>query len=239
MGLGAAQTTPVHSQGGKALGKALQEDVGTQGHTHLPFCCPCRRPAQGFKGEAPSKPQNLVLPPHTSRGKQLRLLPFALPISLLSSSKLSSSKGSKQGVQARSGVQSMPKVPQAPVHEQEPCALQSATCSCPRITSCMGDPLAPVQSPCGWNGANMHPTDLTCRSATAGKCIWQTSLFTNSSNLEDKVPSLSPAPGRGVTTWERPSPAALISWQRCRRGRSHQESSPGAPQPGGAAQLCG
>lgn len=63
--------------------------------------------------------------------------------------------------------------------------------------------------------------------------------FTNSSNLEDKVPSLSPAPGRGVTTRERPSPTALISWQRCRRGRSHQGSSPGAPQPGGAARLCG
>lgn len=143
MGLGAAQTTPVDSQGGKALSGiplSLQEDVGTQGHTHLPFYCPCRRRAQRFKGEAPSKPQNLVLPPHTTRGKQLRLLPFALPISLLRSSKGSNT-------QARNGAQSMPKVPQAPVHEQEPCALQSATCRCPRITSCMGDPPAPVQSP--------------------------------------------------------------------------------------------
>lgn len=134
-----------------------------------------------------------VLPPHATTGKEQRLLPFALPSSLLSSRK-------RSNTQARNGAQSIPKVPQAPVHEQEPCALQSATCSCPWISPCMGDPPAPVQSPRGGHRANTHPTNLTCRSATAGKCIWQTLLFTNSSNLEDKVPSLSPAPGRGVTT---------------------------------------
>lgn len=40
MGMGAAHTTPVHSQGCRALSgipPSLQEDVGTQGHTHLPL----------------------------------------------------------------------------------------------------------------------------------------------------------------------------------------------------------
>lgn len=82
---------------------------GTQGYTHLPFCCPCRRPAQGFKGEAPSKPQILVLPPHATAGKQQRFHPFALPSSLLRSRKGSNT-------QARNGAQRCPKFLLSPVH---------------------------------------------------------------------------------------------------------------------------
>lgn len=48
---------------------------------------------------------------------------------------------------------------------------------------------------------------------------------------------------RAAPSWPRRDllqpPGTLISWRRCRRGRSRRGSSPGAPRPGGAARRGG
>lgn len=91
---------------------------------------------RGLKVRPPQSLRTQCCLPHTTAG---RFLPFALP----------SIAEQQEGVKhpSKEWSPSISKVPQAPVHEQEPCALQSATCCCPWISSCMGHPLAPVQSP--------------------------------------------------------------------------------------------
>lgn len=139
--------------------------------------------------------------------------------------------------------------------------------------SCRGGPLAPIppKVASSQHGVRQSPhAEVQQQENVFGKHLF----FTNSSNLEDKAPSLSPALERGshntlaavrhpmvkaqssplpapagttvlahALSWPRRDlllpPAAFISWRRCRHGRSHRGSSPGAPRPGGAAQLGG
>lgn len=191
-----------------------------------------------------------------------------------SSSNFKSRKGSN--TQVRKGVRTLTELLQAPVGQQEPCATAVSNLLVPtEHASWRGETHPSIQSPQRWHQANSasdksQRAEVQQQENVFGKHLF----FTNSSNLEDKAPSLSPAPERGshdtratichpvvkaqssplpapagttvlacAPSWPRrdllPLPAALISWQRCRRGRSHRGSSPGAPRPGGAAQLGG
>lgn len=122
------------------------------------------RPAHGFKGEAPTKPQNLVLLPQKGQTPSKEWSPDC-------------HRGASP---ARPGAVVLSNL-QVP-------------------TECIpyrGDPLAPIRSPQRWHQASAVSDKPTCGSTTAGKCIWQTPLFRNSSNSEDKASSTPPALERG------------------------------------------
>lgn len=97
---------------------------GTQGYTHLPFCCPCRRPAQWFKGEAPSKPQCcLPMPP---QGNSRGFSPLPCPAHCSAAGK---DQTPKQGMEP-SPSQRCPKLlftSRSPVHcSQQPAAAHGS-----------------------------------------------------------------------------------------------------------------
>lgn len=215
------------------------------------------------------KPQNLLLPPQPTLRKWQRFLPF-LPCPACCYEQQQVQEWVKVKHPSREGS------PDPHRGALSSWSLTGAMCNCGQqpAGAHRAGLLLLYRAPKGGIKPTLHPTKPTCGSATAGKCIWQTPLFTNSSNLEDKAPSLPPAPEKGsrdtlaavhhpavkarssplpalagttvlarALSWPwrdfLPLPAAFISWRRCRRGRSHQGSSPGAPRPGGAAQLGG
>lgn len=191
------------------LSSPLEEDGEDSGYSHL-LCCSGGALAHGLKGEAPTEPQNVVVFPQPTRGKGQRFLQLAMPRVL--SAAVCRNGASKEG------------------------SPDPQSCSCRGAHEGGREP-----GPC--------PTKARCRSATAGECIWQTSLHKQqqlgrqSPGEGDRVspssPAATPRARQAPGPSRSPCPAGLISWRRCRRGRSRPGSSPGAPRPAAAAPRCG